>query len=233
MATKTVQVPEIGTVKLFKRKGSRSIRLSLGRKGDIRVTQPYWLPYSAGLKFVESKRSWLAGQLEKVTPVQLNDKQFIGKNHQLEFVASHSTSRTSARIKNGVIKVTHPAELAISEPEVQKAAVRAAQKALTLEAEKMLPDRLETLANKYNFSYNELAFKRLSSRWGSCDSHQNITLNIYLMTVPCELVDYVILHELNHTVIMQHGPKFWQNLEKILPNARQLSKQLHRHNTHF
>jgi len=68
--------------------------------------------------------------------------------------------------------------------------------------------------------------KRLSSRWGSCDSHQNIVLNLYLMQLPWECIDYVLLHELTHTQILRHGAPFWDAMGKLLPNLAAIRKQM-------
>ena len=54
----------------------------------------------------------------------------------------------------------------------------------------------------------------------------NINLNIQILRLPLDLMDYVILHELAHTKIQNHGPKFWSVLQNILPNAKQLDRHL-------
>jgi predicted metal-dependent hydrolase len=54
----------------------------------------------------------------------------------------------------------------------------------------------------------------------------NINLNANLMRLPQELQDYVILHELVHTRIKNHGPEFWNRLGAILPKAKALRRKL-------
>ena len=55
MATRTVDIPEIGAVTLYKRRGNRSLRLSVGANGEIRVSLPSWVPYKAGEEFARAK----------------------------------------------------------------------------------------------------------------------------------------------------------------------------------
>ena len=105
-------------------------------------------------------------------------------------------------------------------------AVRAAERAMKKEAEQLLPSRLADLARKHNYSYSSVTVRKLVSRWGSCSSHKVISLSYFLMQLPWELIDYVILHELAHTKRMNHSPDFWEELEKTCPNARQLRKQI-------
>lgn len=73
--------------------------------------------------------------------------------------------------------------------------------------------RVAALAKMHGFKYSKAAFRRVSSRWGSCSAHGGISLAITLPLLPVELSDYVVLHELTHTVHFDHSPAFWQRLD--------------------
>jgi len=94
------------------------------------------------------------------------------------------------------------------------------------EAGKMLAERLESLANKFGFSYNRVFIRNQKTRWGSCSSKNNISLNIKLARLPEELVDYVILHELVHTRIKNHSKVFWQEMDKLVGSGKQMASRL-------
>lgn len=224
MATKQVRIPEIGTVTLYKRRGNRSLRLSIGANGEVRVSLPYWLPYKAGEQFALSKKPWIIDNLPK-TETLLRHGHSIGKAHRVYFETS-SGSKITTRIAANEIKIGVPPELSIHDTEAQQAAAKASIRALRKEAEVLLPQRLQALAHQTGFSYASVAVKQLKSRWGSCSSTQEITLNLFLMQLPWHLIDYVLVHELTHTKIMQHGPSFWREMERHLPNARSLRKQM-------
>ncbi len=87
-------------------------------------------------------------------------------------------------------------------------------------AKSVLPKRLDELAQQFGYKYNKVAIKLMKSRWGSCSFKNNINLNISLMTIEEELIDYVLLHELVHTVEKNHGKKFWARLLLHMPDAR-------------
>lgn len=230
MANKVLELDNIGTVKLFKRRGSSHIRISFGRDGAVRVTLPYWVPYKAGIDFVKTKQDWIAKHRPNHQNL-LSDGDRIGKAHRLRFKPRVQSGGCRVKIVHNVITVSHPKDKDPYGSEVQKAAERGALKALKIEADKLLPQRLETLANKHGFSYKNVSTKRLSSRWGSCSHQKDIILNTYLMQLDWELIDYVIIHELVHTEHLNHSAGFWKRFEEVLPDARARRKLLKTHHT--
>lgn len=97
---------------------------------------------------------------------------------------------------------------------------------LRAQAKKELPPRLAELASLYGFEYNRLAIKNNVSNWGSCSSKKNINLNLRVVTLPPQLRDYVMLHELCHLRYLNHGPQFHALLETVCPGHRILARQL-------
>lgn len=93
-------------------------------------------------------------------------------------------------------------------------------------AKVMLVSRLNLLAEEYGFHYNTVSIRNQKTRWGSCSTRNNISLNIKLAVLPAKLIDYVILHELMHTHIKNHSKAFWQNLDVLVGNAKILAKEL-------
>lgn len=219
MATKQIDIPQIGLVTLSKRKNTRSIRLRIDPKGQVSVTMPYWTPYEAGVRFVRSKQSWIAQHQQNSVAI-LSHGQMIGKSHRLYFEASPVAQKVTSRVSDSVVRVTHPVACAVSDNAVQTVAEKASIRALRTQAEQLLPGRLCQLAQLHGFEYRSVQIKQLTGRWGSCDSHHNIVLNLYLMQVPWTLIDYVLLHELTHTNILRHGPDFWSAMRRILPDVQ-------------
>lgn len=80
--------------------------------------------------------------------------------------------------------------------------------------------RTKEISHKYNFQINKVTVRDQSSRWGSCSSAKNISLNWRLIFASPEILDYVIVHELCHTVQMNHSKDFWNLVEVVVPNWR-------------
>ena len=93
-------------------------------------------------------------------------------------------------------------------------------------ARKILVKKIADLANQHGFTFNKVSIRNQKTRWGSCSAKNNISLNMELARLPEKLSDYVILHELLHTRIKNHGKKFWRELENIVDDAKGLRNRL-------
>lgn len=224
MAFKQFALDERTQVTIYKRRSSRSLRLSIAADGKVRVSIPTWAPYRAGLEFARSRYAWIEKQRPDET--LLCDGQPVGKAHHLKFVVNQAKSKPSSRIKSNEITISYPATMASTDSTVQKIATTACVRALRQQAERLLPQRLSTLASVHSYEFTSVAVKQLKGRWGSCDHNANIVLNLYLMQLPWELIDYVLLHELAHTKVLRHGPDFWREMESALPDVKARRKAL-------
>jgi predicted metal-dependent hydrolase len=235
MSHRTIVLEDIGQVTLYKRKGAKNLKLTVGHNGDIRVTLPLWAPYYLGKQFVQQRRAWLLDKQVQFRP--LPNHLRVGKAHHVQFDIQNWASIRS-RVARGIITIQIPTGINTNSPEVQTAIQHASIRALKKEAKLLLPDRIENLAKKHGFAYRSVRIKEMRSRWGSCSQHKDIVLNCYLMQLPWELIDYVLLHELVHTRVLAHGAPFWdeltiyvQNLPAIRKTMRSIQPTLHPQST--
>jgi predicted metal-dependent hydrolase len=82
------------------------------------------------------------------------------------------------------------------------------------------PARVRELAAQYGFDYSRIFITGAKSRWGSCSSKRNLSFTYVLIKAPKHIVDYVILHELAHTKILDHSPRFWKLVSSICPDYK-------------
>ena len=95
-----------------------------------------------------------------------------------------------------------------------------------IEAGKYLVERLNEFCSRNGFKYHRVFVKNQKTRWGSCSDKNNINLNVNLVRLPDELIDYVILHELVHTRVKNHSNRFWEELSKFVEDPKSLDKKL-------
>jgi len=93
-------------------------------------------------------------------------------------------------------------------------------------ARKQLVARLDELCAEHGFRYNRVFVRNQKTRWGSCSERNNINLNINMIQLPAKLMDYAILHELVHTRVMNHSRRFWEELDKLVGDAKRLDWEL-------
>ena len=93
-------------------------------------------------------------------------------------------------------------------------------------ARNLLIDRLQHLAQQHGFTYNKVYIRNQKTRWGSCSDQNNISLNVNLVRLSDELIDYTILHELVHTREKNHGERFWRRLDELVGDAKALNREL-------
>ena len=93
-------------------------------------------------------------------------------------------------------------------------------------AKTLLTKRLQQLAKNNGFSYNRVFIRNQRTRWGSCSSKNNISLNMKLVKLPDDLIDYVILHELVHTLKKDHSRAFWAEMDKLVGNGKKMASML-------
>ncbi len=89
----------------------------------------------------------------------------------------------------------------------------------------VLRHRLNMYAERHGFSYNRVFIRNQTTRWGSQSSRGNINLNMKLVRLPVEMMDYVILHELVHTRVRNHSSDFWSELERFCPDYKRIKKR--------
>ena len=98
--------------------------------------------------------------------------------------------------------------------------------ALAEEALKIIPARVEYFAKVIGVTYGKITIRNQKTRWGSCSSKGNLNFNCLLMLAPPEVLDYVVVHELCHRKQMNHSKAFWLEVEKVLPNYKEVRKWL-------
>jgi predicted metal-dependent hydrolase len=81
-------------------------------------------------------------------------------------------------------------------------------------------------ARQNGFQYRKIGITSARTRWGSCSATSALNFSWRLIQAPMEAVDYVVVHELVHTVIHDHSRKFWTRLEQVMPDYRARRKWL-------
>lgn len=207
----TITDEEFGTIVIRRSARATQVRLRVAPDGTLRASMPLYAPLFLLKRLIKSSREQLRKMLEQASPTsEYTEGQQIGKSHTL--VVRHDTPRLEVKRAKQQIVVSLPSNKTLADTDVVRMIRDESIAALRLESKSYLPKRLSYLAKQHGYTYEKVRFSHASSRWGSCSSTGTISLNIALMKLPFELIDYVIIHELAHTVEMNHSPAFWSRV---------------------
>lgn len=221
---------EFGEIAVRRSKLARSVKISIGPNGKFRASIPFYAPDFSVKRLVQQNRSELREMLDERNSKNLyQNNQQIGKSHTLIFKNS-TLDKIKISTEAQCVVVNIPSSSNPKSIEVQSEIRDYVGKILRKQAKAYLPRRLDFLAQKYDFTYEKIKITHASSRWGSCSSSGTISLNIGLMNLPHELIDYVLIHELCHTRQMNHSDRFWQEVEKYDPSYKNHVLEMKKYN---
>ena len=214
---------EFGDITVRRTAARASMKVSVAPNGQLRVAAPRLVPLFSIKRMIASSRRDLRRLLKGRPQLQLEDGMQIGKSHRLRVLSGKSlkVSRSGQDIW-----LTIPESVPLSNSEVVDMVRHESILALRKEAKHYLPKRVAYLASEHGFEYEKLRFSHASTRWGSCSSNGTLSLNIALMKLPFELIDYVVIHELAHTKQMNHSQDFWDLVAVAYPDYKAARSEL-------
>ncbi len=226
----------IGEVVIRKRRNTRRLSIRVNRNGEVSMSIPFLVSYRDAERFLEQRNEWIKKTQARLQ-LSVGPKMIYGEGeimstryHRIN-VERNVNPRPFFRIGRDetVISIHHECDITLEH--IQDFIRQAVTETIRAEAKAHLVPRVEALAEQHRFKYKRVTVKNLTSRWGSCSSANNINLNIHLIRLPSHLADYVIIHELVHTVHRNHSSAFWEELGKHVREPRVLAKELRKYQT--
>lgn len=229
MTVKVVQMNRIGKVTFSRNIRSKNIKISVKPDRSVLVSYPLFVSSGEVITFLEKNITWICEQQDKFTI----RKKPISEGMQIQTKLHQVTIRTGE--KNSINKTGSQITVYLKDSgfaESHTVLEKIMTRIYRFEAGVLLPKKLRELALIHGFSYNRVTIRDNKRNWGSCSHGNNISLNLQMMKLPDELIDYILLHELVHTEIKNHGPEFWRRLDVITGNrARLLSREVKKFST--
>lgn len=231
MTSKVVQINGVGNVLFFRSSRSRRIRLSVAPGSRTRVSYPMGVPLAEAVRFAESQSEWILQQQQKFrnsVPSFPEETEIATRYHRV--IIRRGGPKTTVKQTGFHIAISTPGDLEVGDRAVQEQIGKIMTEIYRWEARKYLPGRLMELAALHRFQVNRVTIRNNRTNWGSCSGKNNISLNLHLMKLPDHLIDFILLHELAHTRVRNHGADFWKLLDSLTGNrARVLSAEIRKH----
>jgi predicted metal-dependent hydrolase len=213
---------------------ARRVRLVMSAHEGLVVVVPRGFDWSRVPGILEEKQQWIsraAADVERkrrlaepaeasVLPESI-DLRYLDEVWRVEYrpSANGSTSVRAREAADLVVRVTGN----IGD---DAACRRALTRWLARKGQQVLVPAAQELAWAHGFGLQRVTVRRQRTRWGSCSRDRSLSLNVKLLFLPPELVDYVLLHELCHTVHMNHSRAFWTLLRESDPDVVRHRREL-------
>ncbi|MFO7763793.1 MAG: SprT family zinc-dependent metalloprotease [Wenzhouxiangellaceae bacterium] len=201
---------------------ARRVKLKVLRDASLEVVAPPGTSERLIRRFVDANHDWVDSTRARM-PIRRSDGPEAGPFpevlrlralDQAAVVTWTDSTRSSFRWRENGVRIGLPR----NEADIAHAVL---VRALKARAVQQLQPHFHALAGRLDKTVGRVTWRNQKTRWGSCSSNGNISLNVRLLFLPPQLVDYVFAHELAHLDHPNHSARFWSALEAMLPGARE------------
>ncbi|MER3481995.1 MAG: M48 family peptidase [Meiothermus sp.] len=197
----------------------RTVGITVDHQG-VRVAAPKRMPLDRVVELVGTKAPWIAQKLAELKSHREPPKRFVngetypylGRRVQLE-VNPHP-HRNPVALRGNVLEVRS------DDP---RSALESWYKA---RAQEVIRRRVELYCEELGWKVPPVLVRNQKKRWGSCNAKGELRFNWRLVMAPLPLLDYVVIHEMAHLKVLNHSPRFWRLVERIMPDYKERHKAL-------
>jgi predicted metal-dependent hydrolase len=213
---------ELGKIEIQRNARARRLRITI-KPDHLRLTLPPYATQQEGLDFLNLMREKIKQKQQKIqkTIRCIDEKKPLKTLTFITAVQPSDREKVFFCLKNNILHIEYPKNENPCTETMQTVFRKGVDFFLRKEAKRILPSRLRQLAELHGFKYSDVKIQSSKTRWGSCSGRKSINLSYFLLTLPPHLIDYVLLHELCHTVEMNHGERFWKLMDKVTDNHAQ------------
>jgi len=197
-------------------KRSRSVSIKILNDNSVLVTRPPHVSLSYAERFLEQHKAEILKRVN-ANKIETFKTDTLYKSKFFEFTISKSQNhKHSQRTLNNRLNIKIASDIDTESEEAQDYIQSSILNLLKKEAKQYLPNRIFELANHCGLKFNNIKINSAKTRWGSCNQKNDINLSCYLMLLPYHLIDYILLHELAHTIHKNHSASFYQLLDQLV-----------------
>ncbi|MCB0739131.1 MAG: M48 family metallopeptidase [Bacteroidetes bacterium] len=204
------------------RKEVKHARLRVSEDGKVRIIAPPTFSEDDISAMLKKKAKWIDSNLKYFKGMSTIELQ---RNQLLLFGNRYSYFYDTTYAQKVVVDHEHKtitSQKDLLDPKTQEKWYRRV-------AKKHLTKRTKELSAKMKLPFNKLFIRESKTKWGNCSKEKNISLNWKLIKAPDYVIDYIIIHELLHTVVMSHTHKFWTLLKSYYPDYKESIKWLEKY----
>lgn len=200
----------------------RTISIVVENDGRVIVRAPNHIPHNEVINFIRLKKNWIkakqASAIERKKKIKrkmyISGEKFLylGNEYPLQYITDYKNV------------FEFDGNKFIMNPNYKHQAADIFIKWYKLTAKKIISDKVNNFAGQFGFQHGSIRINSAQTRWGSCSSKRNLNFSYRLVLTPEFVIDYIVIHELAHTIEMNHSRKFWEIVRKLCPNYKVAEK---------
>lgn len=200
----------------------KTIALVIQKDGTLIVRAPFKAPEKYIREFAEKNAQWIQKkQVQMRAAIVPHPKQYTSGEKFLYL---------GREIPLEIVQGQKPALVLDAHFKLAESASGDAEKVFEHwyreQARQILSERVRLFASQHNLQFKGIRITSARTRWGSCNAKGGLSFSWRLILTSMEIVDYVVVHELAHTLVHNHSRRFWKQVESILPNYKDHRKWL-------
>jgi predicted metal-dependent hydrolase len=216
----------------LKRERRKSISLRIMPDLSVMIKAPYLVSQSYIIELITKKAAWIAAKQALIqNKVKIQEQRFAQGSTCYYLGAAYTLHYKEAE-HDAIYLDANTLYLHHQDPSMSHGILT---NWYQIQAQALFSERMHQCYKAMHHltipAPKQIRIKSLKSRWGSCSSSQNISLNLDLIQYPIECIDYVIFHELCHLRELNHGPRFYALMDEVMADwqrHRQNLRKLHR-----
>lgn len=231
-------------IKFTRRKGQKSIRIRV-KPGEIVVSAPFYCSERAVKDFVSEKETWIRTSLKRMNGKKSEHRNILDEHKNDILLRGSWVPITLRHARPGEKKwllVERQGRIDAYPPDTQKTSTLDLFSVGTTAATQVpnevkrdflyetarteLPKSFHQISSELPFNWTRLFIRSQRTKWGTCSTKGNVSLNWRLIMCPPEIVRYLVIHELCHTVHMNHSKAYWQLVRSHFPEVDAANKWL-------
>ena len=232
MSRQFITIKEIGKVWYYHNPRAKRLILKIDKSGKPVVVIPYGCSADDVVNFINANIEWIKNNLSKLDlKSKVIESGYQTKEHKILLKPSELDYIQPSKNKN-IITVYYPQEKNIEDDFIQESLRTVITKVYKYEASLYIPKRIKEISTKIGLNYRSVKINSAKTRWGSCSSIDNINFTCFIMKLPNKLIDYIIIHELCHTVYKDHSANFWKLVDQFTnTQSKNLRNELKQYST--
>jgi len=196
----------------------KTVALIIQRDGSLTVRAPLRMSEDSLQEFVRDHAEWIRKKQAQAKAAPPPPKRSYSKGESFTYLGKKYPMTILAHQRPGISFTGDEFRLAhASLPKARQTFIRWYK----TQARMVISERVAFLANKNTFTYQKIRISSARTRWGSCSTNGTLSFTWRLVMAPAKVIDYVVVHELTHTQIRNHSPKFWHRVAEIMPEYKQ------------